>query len=126
MRTRVQGKDECFRDFAYMYRSLCHRWRPDISEGEVIKLILKNSNPRLTSQLQSSGVDTVDGLVRLGQQLEKDRHNQRMHEQRIQSLGKPQIRQDNSAKPVAVDPPTFSKPPGLFYWHCKGSHTPAT
>ncbi len=38
---------------------------------EVIKLILKNINPQMASQLRSNGVTTVDGLVRLGQQLRK-------------------------------------------------------
>ena len=92
VRTRVQGEGESFRDFAYMYRSLCRRWKPDIREEEVIKLILKNSNQKLTSQLRSSDVTTVDGLIRLGQQLEKDRDNQLVYERRLQSLSKPQTR----------------------------------
>lgn len=54
-----------------MYRSLCWRWKPNIQENEVIKLILKNSNPKLARQLQSSGVNTVDGLGWLGHQLER-------------------------------------------------------
>lgn len=29
-RTRVQGEEESIRDFAYIYRSLCKRWNPDI------------------------------------------------------------------------------------------------
>lgn len=53
VRTRVQGEDECIRDFAYMYRSLCCRWKPDITEEAVIKLILRNINPRMASQLRS-------------------------------------------------------------------------
>ncbi len=32
IRTRVQGEEESIRDFAYMYRSLCKRWKPDIEE----------------------------------------------------------------------------------------------
>lgn len=45
IRTRVQGEEESIRDFAYMYRSLCKRWKPDIEEEEIIKMVLKNINP---------------------------------------------------------------------------------
>ncbi len=69
IRTRVQQEGESIRDFAYMYRALCKCWKPQIAEEEVIKLILKNINPQMASQLRSNGVTTVDGLVRLGQQL---------------------------------------------------------
>lgn len=51
-----------------MYQSLCTRWKSDIEE-EIVKLILKNINPQLVSQLRSSRL--VDALVHLGQQLEK-------------------------------------------------------
>ncbi|XP_033958149.2 copper-transporting ATPase 2-like [Pseudochaenichthys georgianus] len=65
VRNRVQGEGESVRDFAYMYQSLCKRWKPNIDEEEIIKLILKNINPQLASQLRSSRVTSVDGLVRL-------------------------------------------------------------
>ncbi len=73
VRTRIQGEDESIRDFAYMYRSLCRRWNPDITEKDVVKLTLKNINPQLASQLRSSHITTVESLVRLGQQLEKEK-----------------------------------------------------
>lgn len=114
VRTQVQGEEENFRDFTYMYKSLCQRWKPDISKEEVIKLILKNSNPKLTSQLRSSKMNTVDGLVRLGKQLEQDRDNQSKDYK--QCHGKPT---------APVDTPAPSKPPGLFCWCCKGAHAPA-
>jgi len=82
VRTRVQQEGESIRDFAYMYRALCKRWKPQIDESEVIKLILKNINPQMASQLRSNGVTSVDGLVRLGQQLEKDKENQVQYEHR--------------------------------------------
>lgn len=93
--TRVQVVEESFQDFAYMYRSLCRHWKPNIQEDKVIKLILKNSNSKLASQLRSSGVNTVNGLVRLGNQLEKDRDNQLLYEQRLHSSAKPQAGLDN-------------------------------
>ncbi|CDQ89113.1 unnamed protein product [Oncorhynchus mykiss] len=59
----------------------CSVWKPGIEEEEVIKLILKNINPLLASQLRER-VTTVDGLVRLGQQFEKDRECQQQYDQR--------------------------------------------
>jgi len=47
----------------------------NLEEDEVSKLIL-NINPQITSELRSKGVTFVDGLVCLGQQLEKDKENQ--------------------------------------------------
>lgn len=60
VRNRVQGEGESIRDFAYMYPSLCKHWKSDIIEEEIIKLISKNINPQLASQLRSSRVVTVD------------------------------------------------------------------
>lgn len=59
IRNRVQGENESIRDFAYMYYSLCRRWKPEIIEEEVIKLILKNINPSIASELRRR-VSTVD------------------------------------------------------------------
>lgn len=55
-----------------MYQALCKCWKPQIEEDEVIKLILKSINPQMASQLLSNGVTSVNSLVHLGQQLEKD------------------------------------------------------
>ncbi len=59
VRTKVQGEGESIHDFAYMYRSLCRRWKPDIQEDEVLKLIFRNISPRMASQLRGR-VTTVD------------------------------------------------------------------
>ncbi|GAA6080784.1 uncharacterized protein LOC113073276 [Tachysurus ichikawai] len=37
VQTRVQKEGEGIRDFTYMYRALCKRWKPGIEENEVIK-----------------------------------------------------------------------------------------
>ncbi len=80
VRARVQGNGEGIRDFAYMYRSLCQQWKPEIQEDAVLKLIFRNHNPQMASQLQGR-VTTVDKLVRLSQKLEKDKASQLQYEQ---------------------------------------------
>ncbi len=47
-----------------------------------MKFILENSKPQLASQLRSISVTSVDVLVLLGQQLEKDRESQLQDEKR--------------------------------------------
>lgn len=131
VRTRVQRDVESVRDFAYMYQSLCKRWKPNIKEEEIIKMVLKNINPQLASQLRSSGVTSVGGLVRLGQQLEKDRENQLQYEHRKNALKKTNKttsetgtlppNKDNSVRP------SHSQNQGLVLkGHDKGSHAPAS
>lgn len=106
VRTCIQGENESIRDFAYKYRSLCKRWNPKITEPEVVKLTLKNINPKLASQLRSSNIATVEALVRLGQQLEKDRENQRQYEQKHKLMQKP-------PKPDPAPQLTQSNSPGV-------------
>lgn len=78
--TQIQGEDESIRDFAYMYHSLCCCWKPGITEEAVMKFILRNINPCMASQLRGR-VNTVEELVRLGQQLEKDKMSQTQYDQ---------------------------------------------
>lgn len=68
------------RIFFHMYRSLCYHWKPDIMEEAVIKLICRNINPRMASQLRGR-VKTVEELVILGLQLEKDKQSQTQNDQ---------------------------------------------
>lgn len=133
IRTRVQGETESIRDFAYMYQSLCKRWKAEISEAETIKLILKNINPQLASQLRSSRVATVDELVRLGQQLEKDRDNQHQYERRSKVTVQPPQRQTDSRTAGGDQGPrgrtnnysNTNRPPQTYCWRCKGHHSPS-
>ncbi len=134
VRNRVQGESESVRDFAYMYQSLCKCWKPNIEEDEIIKLILKNINPQLASQLRSSRVTSVDGLVRLGQQLEKDRENQLQYEQRRGLLRKPSkpVAPESAALPPNRENPvqpsrlSHNRPLQVYCCRCKGSHAPAS
>lgn len=99
-------------------------------EDEVIKLILKNINPQLASQLRGNGVSSVDALVRLGQQLEKDRFNQKQYELRKQTCHSLQVGSNTSPRNSPSPAPSHSaKTPGnppLFCWRCRGSHSPAS
>lgn len=68
VRHRIQGEKESIRDFAFTYRALCKRWKPSLTEADIVKMILKNIKPYLASHLRSR-VTTVEELVRLGHQL---------------------------------------------------------
>ncbi len=88
-RTKKQGENESIRDFAYSYRALCTRWNPDLTELDIVKLIVKHIKPYLASQLRGR-VNDVDELVRLGHQLERD------HDQQLEYERKLQVRKVNS------------------------------
>lgn len=68
---RKQGAKESIRDFAFHYRSLCLRWKKDMSEREMVQAILRNCNPRLASLLRGT-VRDISELVSIGTQIEKD------------------------------------------------------
>lgn len=81
VRGKVQGEKESIRDSALSYRVLCKRWKADLTEGDIIKMTLKNIKPYLASPLRSR-VSTVEELVRLGHQLEKDYEQQLKYDSR--------------------------------------------
>ena len=125
VRTRVQGEEESIRDFAYAYRSVLLRWRPDIKEEKTIQMILKNARPQLASQLRSARVATVDALVRLGQQLEKDALKQKkMHDKRGQPS--PTMNKGSNYTASNSSGQSAQKPSQAYCWRCKGDHNPAT
>lgn len=84
VRIRTQGERESIRDFAFTYRALCKRWKPTLTESELVKMTLKNIKPYLASQLRGR-VTTVEDLVRLGQQLENYHLQQLQYNYRLSS-----------------------------------------
>lgn len=75
-------------------------------------MILKNIKPYLASQLRSR-VSTVDELVKLGLQLEKDHAQQLYYEGRLTP--------STSQKPTSNRP---AEKPLVQCWRCKGLHPP--
>ncbi len=119
VRTRTQGERESIRDFAFTYRALCKRWKPTLTDYELVKMILKNIKPYLASQLRSR-VNNVDELVKLGQQLERDYEQQKQYEGRMgfkQSIAMPQ-------RPISSRPAEKEKSPLVQCWRCNGHHSP--
>ncbi len=66
-----QRVNEWVIDFAFNYRAMSVKINPMLSEAELVQATLINCNPRLASLLRGT-VKTIDELVRLVTQIEKD------------------------------------------------------
>lgn len=102
---------------------MCQRWKSDIQDAAVPKLIFRNINPCIVSQLLGS-ITTVDKLVRPWQELEKYRASRSQYDQWKKQMVKPM----DKMKSGFVDywPTTTEKqyPPVVYFWRCKGNHGP--
>lgn len=113
-----------------MYQALWKHWKSNIKSSRSLNCLLKNINPKLASQLRSSRVTSVDALVHLGQQLEKDRENQLYYEQRKKSpkpaASDPTVLPPTRENPVRQNQRNPNQPTQVYCWCCKGSHAPAS
>lgn len=118
VRIRTQGERESVRDFAFTYRALCKRWKPTLTEPELVKMILKNIKPYLASQLRGR-VSNVEEMVRLGQQLEKDRLQQMQFDYR-------QNTRHGQTGLQGLSVTQLPDKPLVQCWRCKGHHAPGS
>ncbi|KAG2468096.1 NUP43 protein, partial [Polypterus senegalus] len=75
LRSMVQLPSQTIRDFAYEYRALCLKWRP-LWLKKRWSAVLNACNPRLAGSLRGV-VGSVEDLVRVGSQVERDWGNSR-------------------------------------------------
>lgn len=129
VRDRLQGANESIRDFAFSFQALFKRWKTDATDEEVVKALLKAMNPCFASQLRGR-VQTVDELVKLGTQLERDYNHQRKYNQlQLSKTGmcdqNVQARKTKEADSI-INPLLGHRNPSLLCWRCQENHSPGS
>lgn len=84
LRNRIQAPAESIRDFAYDYRALCLKWKPEMGESLIVQRILNNANPKVAAGMRGT-VKTVADLVRVGSMVESDMASMKKYWTRVNS-----------------------------------------
>lgn len=128
VRNRLQGTNESVRDFAFSFQALFKRWKKEATDTEVLKALLKAMNPCYASQLRGRA-QTVEELVRLGTQLERD-YDHKIKYNQLQLPKSSFLDQHLSKKSKGVEvksnlPPEHSLT-SLLCWRCHENHSPGS
>lgn len=129
VRNRLQGANESVRDFTFSFQALFKHWKKEATEDEVLKALLKAMNPCFASQLRGRA-QTVEELVRLGTQIERDYDHQRKYNQ-LQLSKSTTFDQNSQARKIKeVEPkailPSEQRNPSLLCWRCHENHSPGS
>ncbi|XP_050969670.1 uncharacterized protein LOC127167585 [Labeo rohita] len=116
-----QRVNENIRDFAFNYRAMTLKINPEMPENELVQATLRNCNPRLASLLRGT-VKTVNDLVRLGTQIEKDwtESKRRWNQEKVwQRLRQKDEQLTKSAQMFMLANGQSQKTQGKVCWQCE-------